>query len=60
MIAALATAALGEPLALSEFAPRAVLDRFAPQGPGALVSDGSRYKGHALPLGETAAGLRQP
>ena len=61
MIAALATAALGGTFASCspDFAPRAVLDRFAPLRPKALlVSDGSRYKGHALPLGETAAELK--
>ncbi|MEE3108997.1 MAG: AMP-binding protein, partial [Pseudomonadota bacterium] len=61
VIAALATAALGGTFASCspEFAPRAVLDRFAPLRPKALlVSDGSRYKGHALPLGETAAELK--
>ena len=36
-----------------------MLDRFAPLRPKALlVSDGSRYKGRALPLGETAAELK--
>ena len=61
VIAALATAALGGTFASCspDFAPRAVLDRFAPLRPKALlVSDGSRYKGRALPLGETAAKLK--
>ena len=61
VIAALATAALGGTFASCspDFAPRAVLDRFAPLKPKALlVSDGSRYKGRALPLRETAAQLK--
>jgi acetoacetyl-CoA synthetase len=61
VVAALATAALGGTFASCspDFAPRAVLDRFAPLKPKALlVSDGSRYKGRAMPLGETAAQLK--
>jgi acetoacetyl-CoA synthetase len=62
VIAALATAGLGGTFASCspDFAPRAVLERFAPLKPKVLlVADGYRYKGKAHPLAQTASRLRE-